>query len=107
MFTKFKTLSILTTSLTLVASLSMTMTGTAAASPTALYCAPVQSSLSIPNQLESAINLDKVNHTVTLPLYKGDANDDRVWFILTDTSDLNEAVRLGINWSPKLANALD
>lgn len=106
MFTKFRAISILTTSFTLVASLSLVMTGTASASPTALYCAPVQSSLSIPNQLKSAINLDKVNHTVTLPLYKGDANGNRVWFILTDTSDLNEAVRLGINWSPKLTNAL-
>jgi hypothetical protein len=29
-----------------------------------------------------------------------------VWFVLTDTSSLTEAVRLGINWAPKLANAL-
>jgi hypothetical protein len=62
--------------------------------------------LSIPNQLESAINVDKVNHTVTLPLYKGVWHDQRVWFTLTDTSSLQEAVRLGINWAPKLANAL-
>ena len=63
--------------------------------------------LSIPNQLESAINLDKVNHTVTLPLYKGTTRrGERVWFVLTDTSNLREAVRLGINWAPKLANAL-
>jgi hypothetical protein len=92
--------------LAVVACLSLLTYGTAAASPSALYCAPVQSSLSIPNQIESAINLDKVNHTVTLPLYKGAFGDERVWFILTDTSDLSEAARLGINWSPKLANAL-
>jgi hypothetical protein len=78
--------------------------GASASQP--LNCPPVQSQLSIPNQLESAINLDKVNHTVTLPLYKGVSGDQRVWFVLTDTSDLNEAARLGINWSPKLANAL-
>ncbi len=119
-----KVTSIRSILLAVVACLSLVTTGTAAASraalpaaasatalsaaasPAALNCAPVQSSLSIPNQLESAINVDKVNHTVTLPLYKGEADDDRVWFILTDTSDLNEAVRLGINWSPKLANAL-
>lgn len=71
-----------------------------------LNCAPVNSSLSIPNQLESAINVDKLNHTVTLPLYKGAFGDQRVWFIITDTSDLQEAARLGINWSPKLANGL-
>jgi hypothetical protein len=79
--------------------------GGASASPS-LNCPPVQSSLSIPNQLESAVRLDKVHHTVTLPIYKGVSGDQRVWFILTDTSDLNEAARLGINWSPKLANAL-
>jgi len=76
------------------------------ASAASLNCAPVNSSLSIPNQLESAINVDKVNHTVTLPLYKGAFGDQRVWFVLTDASDLQEAVRLGINWSPKLANGL-
>src|SRR5215831_11674243 len=87
--------------LTAVACLSLSLTGIASASPTALNCPPVQSSLSIPNQLESAISVDKVNHTVTLPLYKGVVGDERVWFILTDSSDLNEAARLGINWSPK------
>jgi hypothetical protein len=101
-----KVMSIRSILLAVVACLSLLTSGTAAASPAALFCAPVQSSLSIPNQLESAINLDKVNHTVTLPLYKGVLGDERVWFILTDTSDLNEAARLGINWSPKLANAL-
>src|SRR5262245_41119293 len=68
--------------------------------------APATAPLSIPNQLESAITVDKVNHTVTLPLYKGISHGGRVWFVLTESSDLNEAVRLGINWAPKLANAL-
>src|SRR5215467_12409056 len=71
-----------------------------------LWCTPVSSNLQIPNQLESAINVDKVNHTVTLPLYKGALGDQQVWFIITDTSNLQEAVRLGVNWSPKLANGL-
>jgi hypothetical protein len=62
--------------------------------------------LSIPNQLASAINVDKVHHTATLPLYKGEFNDERVWFVITESSDLREAVRLGVNWSPKLVNAL-
>jgi hypothetical protein len=87
-----------------------TVPGSAAAvttgASTSLNCAPVNSSLSIPNQLESAIAIDKVNHTVTLPLYKGAFGDERVWYVLTDTSDLQEAARLGINWSPKLANGL-
>jgi hypothetical protein len=29
-----------------------------------------------------------------------------VWFILTESSNLGDAGRLGINWAPKLANAL-
>jgi hypothetical protein len=62
--------------------------------------------LSIPNQLVSAINVDKANHTVTLPLYKGEVNDQRVWYVITESSDLREAVRLGVNWAPKLSNAL-
>src|SRR5262245_14624110 len=97
----------------LVACLSFATGSAALASPAALNCPPVRSSLSIPNRLASAINVDHVLHTVTLPLYKGTqgdemgkSDDDRIWFILTDTSDLNEAVRLGINWSPKLARAL-
>jgi hypothetical protein len=81
------------------------LTASATLGQSSLNCAPVQSSLSIPNQLESGI-IDKVNHTETLPLYKGAQGDQRVWFVLTDTSDLNEAARLGINWSPKLVNAL-
>jgi hypothetical protein len=63
--------------------------------------------LSIPNQMPSIIAIDKTNLTVTLPLRRGRGPDGRAaYFILTDTSDLAEAVRLGINWSPKLTNAL-
>ena len=61
----------------------------------------------IPNFLVSAIAIDKAAHTATLPLYRGEApGRGRVWFIITESSDLNEAHRLGVNWAPKLANAL-
>ena len=61
----------------------------------------------IPNFLVSAIAIDKAAHTATLPLYRGEApGRGRVWFIITESSDLNEAHRLGLNWAPKLANAL-
>ncbi len=72
----------------------------------AIQAGAATTTLSIPNQLESAINVDKVNHTATLPLYKGEFGDQRVWFVITESSDLTEAVRLGVNWAPKLANAL-
>jgi hypothetical protein len=61
----------------------------------------------IPNQIASAIAIDKVNHTITLPLFRGQApGGGRVYFILTESSDFNDAVRRGTNWSPKLRNAL-
>jgi hypothetical protein len=80
------------------------LVATVVGQPSAVTAAASQS---IPNQLASAVALDKVNHTVTLPLYRGVVpGRGQVYFILTDTSDLGEAVRLGINWSPKLHNAL-
>lgn len=61
----------------------------------------------IPNTFASAIALDKVNHTVTLPLFQGWApGRGPVWFILTESSNLNDAVARGTNWSPKLVHAL-
>ena len=61
----------------------------------------------IPNYLVSAIAIDRANHTATLPLYQGEAPRlGRVWLILTESSSLADAERLGINWAPKLANAL-
>jgi hypothetical protein len=61
----------------------------------------------IPNYLASAIAIDKANHTATLPLYHGEVPGlGRVWFILTESSNLDDAIRLGVNWSPKLANAI-
>lgn len=59
-----------------------------------------------PNRMPSAVDLKKQQQTVKLPLYRGVVHGHRVWFILTDTSDLREAVRLGVNWAPKLRNAL-
>lgn len=61
----------------------------------------------IPSTFASAISIDKVNHTVTLPLFQGWApGRGPVWFILTESSDFNDAVQRGTNWSPKLVNAL-
>src|SRR5689334_20876176 len=80
--------------------MSAAAAGTAASSVSA---APT----GIPNYLVSAIAIDRVNHTATLPLYQGEAPHlGRVWFILTESSNLADAERLGINWAPKLANAL-
>ena len=45
------------------------------------------------------------DNTVTLPLYRGTSNGQTVWYVLLDTSDGKDAVRLGINQSSKLNNA--
>jgi hypothetical protein len=59
-----------------------------------------------PNQLtlESAIQVDLSKETVRLPLYKGKANGQTVWYVLLDASDAGLAHDLGVNFAPKLAN---
>ena len=54
--------------------------------------------------LESAIQVDLDKETVRLPLYKGTANGETVWFVLEDASDVGMAHNLGVNYAPKLAN---
>lgn len=57
--------------------------------------------------LDSAIRVDPVAETVTLPLRRGTAaGGSAVWYVVLDASDRDAAERLGVNWSPKLANAL-
>ena len=43
--------------------------------------------------------------TVTLPVYKGTSKGQTVYYMLLDSSDGNDADRLGINRADKLANA--
>src|SRR5256714_14103728 len=54
--------------------------------------------------VESAIQVDLDKETVRLPLYKGEANGQTVWFVLLDASDAGLAHDLGVNYAPKLAN---
>src|SRR5438445_571412 len=54
--------------------------------------------------VESAIQVDLDKETVRLPLYKGDANGETVWFVLLEASDAGLAHDLGVNYAPKLAN---
>ncbi|MEO7888685.1 MAG: hypothetical protein ABIW19_01650 [Vicinamibacterales bacterium] len=56
--------------------------------------------------LTSAIHLDRAGGDITLPLYEGRHAGARVWYIVTESSDLKQAERLGVNFAPKLANAL-
>jgi hypothetical protein len=54
--------------------------------------------------LESAIKVDLSKETVRLPLYKGKAGGQTVWFVLLDASDAGLAHDLGVNYAPKLSN---
>jgi hypothetical protein len=53
---------------------------------------------------ESAIQVDLSKETVRLPLYKGNANGETVWYVLLDASDQGIAHDLGVNFAPKLGN---
>lgn len=55
--------------------------------------------------LSSAIAVDLVANTVTLPLHKGSARGSTVWYIITDASDAAAASKLGVLYSPLLASA--
>ena len=86
-----------------VAGVMATSLGLVGANSSSAATAP----LSIPNYLVSAIQIDNAHNTVTLPLYRAEApGRGTTWFVITESSDLREAVRLGVNWSPKLTHAL-
>jgi hypothetical protein len=53
---------------------------------------------------ESALQVDLSKETVRLPLYPGDVQGQRVWYVLLDASDSGLAHDLGVNFAPKLAN---
>lgn len=52
-------------------------------------------------------NLNLTDSTVTLPLFKGRTpSGEKTYFIITDSSDQADAQARGVNFAPKLANAL-
>lgn len=67
----------------------------------------VQKELVGPLQLLTAGQLDQRAATITLPLYRGHVQqgNQTVWYILTDTTDRENAAALGLNFSAKLVYA--
>jgi len=55
--------------------------------------------------LKSAIAVDPQLNTVVLPLYKGTAAGQSVYYILADSSDKKLAASLGLNYAPSIAQA--
>ena len=64
----------------------------------------VQKELVGPLQLLTAGVLDARAATIVLPLYKGRvrSSNQTVWYVLTDTTDRNNAAALGLNFSAKM-----
>ncbi|HEY3612118.1 MAG TPA: hypothetical protein VGK92_00355 [Gaiellales bacterium] len=57
--------------------------------------------------LTSAISLDAGAETITLPLHAGTtATGARTWYVVIDSSSKADAARRGVNFAPRLANAL-
>jgi hypothetical protein len=59
-----------------------------------------------PYQFMKSGVVDVETLSVTLPLFRGQmASGETVWYIITDASSEGKASEMGINFSPKLANA--
>ena len=57
--------------------------------------------------LESAVAFDAKASTITLPLVRGrSASGGAIWYVVTDSSDRADTRRRGINFAPRLRNAL-
>ena len=56
--------------------------------------------------ITSATNLNPTAESVSLPLFEGTHNGQKVYYVVTDDSNEADAARRGVNWSPKLKNAL-
>jgi len=56
--------------------------------------------------LRSSISIDRANGTVTLPLVKGRHDGRTVWYVVTESSSKEDARGRGVNFAPKLVNAL-
>lgn len=56
--------------------------------------------------LPSAIKVDRAAGTATLPLFRGTHDGRTVWYVVTESSNKDDAQRRGVNHAEKLTNAL-
>jgi hypothetical protein len=57
--------------------------------------------------LTSAVSVNASAETITLPLHKGlTANGATTWYVVIDSSNKADAASRGVNYAPRLANAL-
>lgn len=61
---------------------------------------------SLPNNMTSVTEIDTVNATGVFPLYRGqDANGGDVYYVITESNNVDKSIELGLNWAPKLVHA--
>ncbi|WP_435348668.1 DUF7482 domain-containing protein [Haloarchaeobius sp. HRN-SO-5] len=74
--------------------------------PVAAHATPGHQS-GIPTELPSAIEIDEDALEVTLPLFRGRGPDDEVvYYVLTESSDIGKANQFGLNWAAKLKHVI-
>jgi hypothetical protein len=57
--------------------------------------------------LKSAVSVNAAAETITLPLHKGlTASGATTWYVVIDSSNKADAASRGVNYAPRLANAL-
>ncbi len=82
-----------------------TVSAQTASSPGVDQSAPVGLTLESDRvAIRSALRVDLTFEYATLPLHKGWAGGQPVWYVITDVSDASIARKLRINHAPKLAN---
>ena len=52
--------------------------------------------------LRSAAGIDTVRGTVTLPMFRGRIRDTLVWYVVTESSDRDDAQRRRVTWASRL-----
>jgi hypothetical protein len=96
------------TAVGLITGLTVGMTATAAQSAVLDSGSSAPVGLTLPKDrqtISSALRVDLTRDFATLPLHRGSAGGQTVWYVITDVSDAAMARRLGINHAPKLINA--
>ncbi len=62
---------------------------------------------SLPNSMTSVTDLNFETPSGVFPLYRGqDMNGGDVFYIITESNEIDESIRLGLNWTPKLVHVL-
>lgn len=56
--------------------------------------------------ITSAISINTRSGTVTLPLHRGTSGGRTVWYVITESSNKEDARRRGVNFAPPLVHAL-